>query len=118
MRPIRVVDEADRLLDDITFGLVVKDEFESPVFEINNLVIPSPPMSSAVRSGLVVCRLPELPLMPGTYWLDLYFGSRGPSFDVVYNAGELTTVPDDVFGTGRAPTTDRGAMCWPATWER
>jgi hypothetical protein len=70
-----------------------------------------------LRAGTVVCRLPELPLMPGVYPLDLYFGSRAHDFDVVYGAAELTVVAADVFGTGRLPPPNAGPVCWPASWE-
>jgi lipopolysaccharide transport system ATP-binding protein len=114
---VEVEFEADRLLDDVSFGLVVKDRFQTPVFGVNTRVIPVPPLAQPVRVGQVSCRLPELPLMPGTYSLDLYFGSHGHNFDVVFNAVELTVVPADVFGSGRLPPPNCGSVCWPAVWE-
>jgi hypothetical protein len=104
-------------LDDATLGVVVKDAYNTPIFGINNKVTPAPAQPKPLRSGRVICRLPELPLMPGVYPLDLYFGNRIQDFDVIYNAAELTVVPADVFGTGKLPHSSAGPICWPATWE-
>ena len=138
MRRVRIMDDADHRLAavqmrgtarievefemseplaDVTLGVVVKDAYHSPIFGINNKVTVCPPQPAPLRAGKIVCRLAELPLMPGTYPLDLYFGSRTQDFDVVYNAAELTVLPADVFGTGKLPPTAAGNVCWPATWE-
>ena len=138
MRRVRIVDDADgrspavpmrgtarievefamdAAIDDVTLGVVVKDTYQSPIFGINNKVIACPPQPHPLRAGTVVCRLPDLPLMPGVYPLDLYFGNRVQDFDVISNAAELTVVAADVFGTGKLPPPSAGPVCWPATWE-
>jgi lipopolysaccharide transport system ATP-binding protein len=138
MRAVRVADDADgnspavpmrgtarievefaveQPLADATLGVVVKDAYNAPIFGINNKVTPSPAQPVPLRAGKVVCRLPDLPLMPGVYPLDLYFGNRAQDFDVIHNAAELTVVPADVFGTGKLPPPNAGPVCWPATWE-
>jgi lipopolysaccharide transport system ATP-binding protein len=138
MRRVRIMDDADHRLPavqmrgtarievefemseplvDVTLGVVVKDPYHSPIFGINNKVTVCPPQPSPLKAGKIVCRLAGLPLMPGTYPLDLYFGSRTQDFDVVYNAAELTVLPADVFGTGKLPPAAAGNVCWPATWE-
>jgi lipopolysaccharide transport system ATP-binding protein len=109
--------EADRALDVVDFGVTIKDRYQAPVFGVNTYVIPAPPLRAPVRNGRICCRLPYLPLMPGSYRLDLYFGSRGHDFDVVLDAAELTVVPADVFGSGRLPPVECGPVCWSATWE-
>ncbi len=107
----------DAPLPDVTLGVVVKDAYHAPLFGINNKVSPAPVQLAPATAGKVVCRIPNLPLMPGTYPLDLYFGSRTEDFDVVYNAAELTVLAADVFGTGKLPPASAGPICWPATWE-
>ena len=107
----------ERPLPDVTLGVVVKDGYQTPLFGINNKVMPTPPQPEPLRAGKVVCRLPDLPLMPGVYPLDLFFGSRDHDFDVIHNAAELTVVPADVFGTGKLPPPNAGPICWPARWE-
>jgi len=114
---VEVEFELDRPLADATLGVVVKDAYYAPIFGINNKVTPCPAQPGPLTAGTVVCRLAQLPLMPGVYPLDLYFGDRLNDFDTVHNAAELTVVPADVFGTGRLPPPNAGPVCWPATWE-
>ncbi|MFO0804947.1 MAG: ABC transporter ATP-binding protein [Gemmataceae bacterium] len=108
---------SDHPLDSVDLGFVVKDRHQAPVFGINTKVCPAPVLKSAVRSGRVTARIPRMPLMPGAYSIDLYFGSRGRDFDTVLDAAELTVVPADVFGTGRLPPPECGPVCQPALWE-
>ncbi|HEY1186258.1 MAG TPA: hypothetical protein VGE74_01315, partial [Gemmata sp.] len=70
-----------------------------------------------LAAGTIAGRLPNVPLMPGTYTVDLYFGNQLRDFDVIHNAAELTVIPADVFGTGRLPPPNAGSIWWPATWE-
>jgi lipopolysaccharide transport system ATP-binding protein len=109
--------ESAEFLDNITYGLVVKNQYSAPIFGVNNLVIPSPPLPHPVRLGSIHCTLPKLPLMPGRYMVDFYFGSHGHNFDVIYNAVEFEVDPKDVFQSGRLPPTLAGDVFWPATWE-
>ena len=104
-------------LNDIAFGVVVKNEYQQPVFGVNNKVAPSRPLRSAVRSGRITCVLDHLPLMPGTYSMDLYFGTRGQNFDVVIDAAELTVEPRDVYNSGHLPPSGCGNVWWPVSWE-
>jgi lipopolysaccharide transport system ATP-binding protein len=107
---------ADRPLDDLTVGLVVKNQLQAPVFGVNNLFLPSTPLAEPTQRGQVVCRIEKLPLMPGLYSLDLYFGTHGRNLDVVYDAIQFEVVPADVFGTGKLPPAIAGSVFWPATW--
>lgn len=104
-------------LGDATLGVVVKDGYNTPIFGVSNKVTPTPVQPKPLYTGKVICRLPEIPLMPGVYPLDLFFGNRIQDFDVIRNAAELTVVEADVFGTGKLPPPNAGPVCWPATWE-
>jgi lipopolysaccharide transport system ATP-binding protein len=138
MRRVRVMDDADHRLSavqmrntvrievdfelnepipDVTLGVVITDAYHTPIFGNNTKVSVCPPQPAPLKAGKVVCRFPEVPLMPGTYPIDLHFGSRTHDFDVVYGAAELTVLPADVFGTGKLPPPAGGTVCWPATWE-
>jgi lipopolysaccharide transport system ATP-binding protein len=108
---------SDTPLSDVTLGVVVKDGYQVPIFGINNKVIPGPPQSKPLKAGRVTCRLPRLPLMPGVYPLDLYFGNRLRDVDIINNAADLTVLAADVFGTGQLPPPSAGSVYSPATWE-
>lgn len=114
---ITVEFESGELLDDITMGLVFKNRSYGPVLGINNIVAPSPPVTRPTRKGSVSCILRRIPLMPGKYPIDLYFGSRGHNLDVINHAIELEIAPGDAFGSGRLPPSFCGDVFWPAEWE-
>jgi lipopolysaccharide transport system ATP-binding protein len=54
-------------------------------------------------SGVVECVIPNLPLAPGTYRLNLWAALSGTLADHVQHAAEFTVSPADFFGTGRLP---------------
>jgi lipopolysaccharide transport system ATP-binding protein len=113
---VTVTFDAPRPLADITFGVVVKNHLQVPVFGVNTLANPCPRPARPVRRGAITCRLDRLPLMPGPYFIDLYFGSGGVNFDVVLDAIQFEVHPRDVFGTGKLPPAFAGSIFWPATW--
>lgn len=114
---IEVSWESKAPLSELALGLVVKDAYQTSVFGINNKVTGSQLICQNTHHGRVICRLPNLPLMPGTYSLDLYFGDPLHDFDIIQNAADLTIVAADVYGTGRLPPVSCGNICLPATWE-
>jgi hypothetical protein len=65
---------------------------------------------------MMSCQLKNIPLMPGTYNLDLYLGKDGQSLDIIYDACQFEVHPADVFGSGRIPASVAGSIFWPASW--
>lgn len=105
-----------RPLTDITFGFVINSQYSFPVLGNNNLVIPSPPLKKPVRKGSVSFIISKLPLMPGRYSIDLYFGSYGQNFDIIEGGLDLDVDPSDIIKTGRLPSNS-GDVFWPVDWE-
>src|SRR5207245_5156682 len=57
---------APQTLSDVTFGFVVKNQLQAPVFGVNTMVIPTEPLDRPIRHrGTVTGRIAKLPLMPG-----------------------------------------------------
>jgi lipopolysaccharide transport system ATP-binding protein len=61
-------------------------------------------------SGRVMCHIPQLPLAPGRYSLNLFAKVRGTIADWVTDAGYLTVEAGDYFGTGRLTTHKNGFL--------
>jgi lipopolysaccharide transport system ATP-binding protein len=97
-------------------GLVVKTAQGMPLFGVNNRFIPGYEFRDTPR-GTITCRLDHLPLTPGTYLLDLYFGDPHGDRDTILDAISLEVVPGDVFGSGRVPPPAAGPVFHAATWE-
>jgi lipopolysaccharide transport system ATP-binding protein len=123
--PVRMGDDmaitvqfsAPKQLDDVTFGFVIKNHLQVPVFGNNTLVTHCAPLDRPIRTGSITAQLNSIPLMPGEYSVDLYFGAQGHNFDVVIDATAFTVEASNVFRTGRLPPTTSGSIFWPVTWK-
>jgi lipopolysaccharide transport system ATP-binding protein len=113
---IEVAFEAPKPLRDINFGVVVKSQLQTPIFGVNNMVTQFEGPKMPIQKGSISCRLDKIPLMPGAYLVDLYFGANGENCDVVRDSVQLEVHTRDVFGTGKLPPANVGDICWPATW--
>jgi len=112
---VEVTFDARQPLTGITFGVVVKNCRFASVFGVNNIVVPSPELDRTVRRGTVTCCFPNVSLMPGTYYIDLYIGTKGHNLDVVHEACKFEVLPANVFGSGKLPPTNCGDVYYPAT---
>jgi lipopolysaccharide transport system ATP-binding protein len=69
-----------------------------------------------VDGTTLVCRVPELPLAPGRYFLTLYLDRSGEILDRVQNQIELQVLPSDYFGSGVLPTESQGPFMVRHEW--
>ncbi|HVO92887.1 MAG TPA: Wzt carbohydrate-binding domain-containing protein, partial [Terriglobales bacterium] len=70
-----------------------------------------------VGSGAIECHIPEVPLVPGTYAVQLSCGATGSTLDFVPNAAYLQVIEADLFGTGRLPHSNQGLVVVHADWQ-
>lgn len=126
-RPARQVAMGESLLVHVEFsarppirqpvlGVVVKTSLGAPVFGVNNRFIPGFDLDCQSPRAAIECRLDQVPLMPGVYWLDLWFGDAHRDIDVVYEAASFEVTAADVFSSGKLPPSSAGPIAWPATW--
>jgi lipopolysaccharide transport system ATP-binding protein len=97
-------------------GVVIKDYYGTPLFGINNRIIPGFQFADPVAEAEIVCRYEELPLMPGHYGIDLYLGNDSADVDIVHDAVAFEVEPADVFGSGKVPPAAAGPMFVAASW--
>ena len=98
-------------------GIVVKTAQGQTLFTVNNDFLPDFDLSSPLESGTIACDFDWMPLMPGTYSLDLYLGTNPyADIDIIHDAISFEVVPADVFGTGKLPEAAWGLIFWPAKW--
>ncbi len=67
-------------------------------------------------SGAFVCHFEKLPLMPGTYAINLHCVVNGLLADWVTDAIRLHVTEGDYFGTGKLPPQGYGAVVVPHRW--
>jgi lipopolysaccharide transport system ATP-binding protein len=90
------------------FRISVQDTVGTMLFHVATYLADSGPIPLNAPAT-VTCTIPELPLTPGTYTLELHAGSEHePGLDVVSQALEFEIVASDFFGTGRMPPRSAG----------
>ena len=85
----------------VQVAITVLDQHDRVLFACDN-----EQAASAVaigKAGTLSCRIPELPLAPGTYRVTVWAAVGGTVADYVRYAGEFTVSPADYFGSGRLP---------------
>jgi lipopolysaccharide transport system ATP-binding protein len=98
-------------------NICVKNNYGVPVFTASNRVQKNFQTEDAVSSGTLICHLRDLPLLQGTYSVDLFFGEDYQNVDVVFDAISFDVMEVDVFGTGQIPHSNEGTIFWPARFE-
>lgn len=69
------------------------------------------------KQGKLVCRVPQLPLIPGRYMLTVGCSSNDRQLDLLEHVASLTVEPRDFFNTGYLPHHTNGSVLVPAAWE-
>jgi len=98
-------------------NITVKNYFGVPVFTISTRVQKQYQITEAIASGTLVCHLRDLPLLEGTYSIDLFLGEEYANLDIVYDAISFEVLPADVFDSGQTPLSSEGTIFWPAEIE-
>jgi lipopolysaccharide transport system ATP-binding protein len=102
-----------------TLGITLKAAEGMPLFGVSNRWTNQGVDTQRASSGTITCGFESLPLMPGTYLLDLYLGDFGdPSrdVDIIRDAISFEVVPADLLGTGMLPNAADGPIFWTAKW--
>jgi lipopolysaccharide transport system ATP-binding protein len=89
--------------------------FGQPLFECSSK-ISHPCLLELSRGTRVLCSIPRLPLQPGVYALTIWCKVGGNLEDYVADAGKLTVVEGDYFGTGRLPPREAGDFIVAHNW--
>jgi lipopolysaccharide transport system ATP-binding protein len=93
-------------INEIVFGLVIKDNNQQPLIGINNWDMGTKLNSQKAFEGTLVFELESLPLYgESSYYVDLYFGDGGNNYDTIENAISFHIEPSDVFGIGKKLNT-------------
>lgn len=98
-------------------GIVVKNSSGSALFGTNNLITGDPCPQGPFSNGTVRATYRGLPLMPGTYVLDLYLDEGHATVDAILDAAVFEVTPADVYGTGRLSTPSAGPFWVPVSFE-
>jgi lipopolysaccharide transport system ATP-binding protein len=98
-------------------GIVIKTIYGAPVFCVSDRFCDQLVSCDPAIRATVVCTIARIPLLPGTYMIDLWLGDAGDDFDVIFDAISFEVLPADVTGTGRLPPPDHGPVFCEAQWQ-
>jgi lipopolysaccharide transport system ATP-binding protein len=68
-------------------------------------------------AGAFVCRFEKLPLLPGTYTINLYSTVNGGLADWVLEAARIHVAEGDYYGTGKLPPKGYGSVAVTHEWD-
>ena len=107
--------EPSRRLSNVVAGILVTTPHDVPVFLQHNK-LSGDDFGALPATGTFVCEIPNLPLPPGTYHLSCSLMIGDDYLDMVTDAGELTVIDGDFFGTGMIAPATHGACLVAARW--
>jgi lipopolysaccharide transport system ATP-binding protein len=97
-------------------GVVVRDQYGTALFGLNNRVVRSINLEDRVSAGWITCHYPSVPLQPGRFSLDLWLSDDSVDLDVVLEAGHFDVIAADYFGSGMLPHSNTGPLLVPASF--
>ncbi|HEY2663110.1 MAG TPA: ABC transporter ATP-binding protein [Candidatus Binataceae bacterium] len=125
---IGVVRTGQRLVVEVAFdlerpirpclGFTVKTERGYRIFHLSDRYEQQLSSCAPMRSGSVICEIPELPLLPGRYWLDIWFEDAAvwAPLDMIEDAVSFDVTSSDLFGSGRLPPPIFGPVVQRGVW--
>jgi len=99
-------------------GFTVKTERGFGIFHLSDRYEQQLSSCAPVRSGSVICEIPELPLLPGRYWLDIWLEDAAvwAPLDMIQDAVAFDVTSSDLFGSGRLPPAIFGPVVQRGVW--
>jgi lipopolysaccharide transport system ATP-binding protein len=101
-------------LNRVIFFVQVRGKHGEPLFQLETTAA-GQPMDIPSR-GIMLCKIPRLPLRPGRYSFGVLARVSGMVADEVEHAAILDVEPGDFFGTGRVPY-GAGPLLVDHSWE-
>ena len=71
----------------------------------------------AAGAGTLTCHVDALPLRPDTYAINVFFSGNHAYYDHVERAMSFEIAPSDVYGSGRMPQRNEGALIASYRWQ-
>ena len=70
-----------------------------------------------LKSGRVICQIPSLPLLPGTYFIDIDLTNNRRTIERIEGVATVQVVFADMFGTGMLLEPQMGQVLMPCQWQ-
>ena len=101
-------------LHDVHMTIGIYDHFNNGIAWLSNELV-GDDFGVVSSKGQFKCKIDKMPLMPGTYYLNLHCKVKGHLADWVKICNKFSVIEGDYYGTGRLPHW--GIMTIPHRWE-
>ena len=108
--------EAPAEISNPSFGLIISNGMGMPLFFLQTRAQLGL-RERAPRAGRVVCRLEEVPLVPGEYLLTVGCLTGERQLDLLEHVASFSVEPRDFFGSGYLPHQLNGPVLVRADWQ-
>jgi len=101
---------------EVMAGIVVQGEYGDRLLGLPSDILPTNFLPLPSR-GRLQCKIPRLPLLPGTYTLTVSLLVNGRLMDKIVSAISFTVEDGDFFGSGKLPNRSMTPLCVDYGWE-
>ena len=108
--------KSSNILKNSYFGLLFETLMGVKVFWVQTM-LQRGPLPDLEDSGIIECKIPRLPLVPGTYLVTVGCGAQSKQLDHIERACQLRVTEADVFGTGQRPNPKISLVFVDAEWQ-
>lgn len=102
-------------MKDVHFSLGIHGPLDEPLFHLGTNTS-GDDIDRLPTTGVVSCRIPQLPVMPGAYLITAFCTVGGLVADWVIHAGALEVEGGDFFDSGRLPPEGNGSVLVKHSW--
>jgi lipopolysaccharide transport system ATP-binding protein len=106
---------ADQDMSEVTLSLAFVSRHGQPLILCRNDYT-GDEFGTMPQNGSAICMIPNFPLMPGVYEVNLYAERKGEVLDWVQSAVQIEVLEGDFFGTGRLPPRSYGTVLVKHRW--
>jgi len=107
---------AEREIANAAFGIIVSNGMGMPLFFLQTRTQHGP-WEKAPPRGRVVCRLDEVPLVPGEYLLTIGCMTGERQLDLLEHVASFSVEPRDFFDSGHLPPPLNGPVLVRSEWD-
>jgi lipopolysaccharide transport system ATP-binding protein len=98
-------------------GLIFEDSFGRRILTASTDYTRPELLGHSSRSGRLKCKIPEMPLLPGIYYVTAIAVGFTGVLDKIERVLSFTVTERDIFNTGKYPTQGKGVFYTFADWE-
>ncbi|MFC1878386.1 ABC transporter ATP-binding protein [Chloroflexota bacterium] len=102
-------------LSNVSVAITIKDMLEQPLFT-SATHFTGTNFTKIPAKGEFICKFEKIPLIPGIYKVHLWCSVNNDATDIIRDAGSLSIVPNDVYGTGLLPRKNQGVFITDYKW--